>query len=76
MKFITTTTEARPLTLKDVAIDQFFVSTYGTLYQKVTEDKINKVASEDGKPLAGYTESVSPNKPISRICDFVTKIEF
>lgn len=77
MKIILETPEtpSEPL-FRDVETDQFFVDIDGHLCQKVTGNKYNPVATNEGFPYAKATIVAPLNLKIGRILPKVAKIEF
>lgn len=67
--------EGKPLLFADVEEDQFFVATNGFLYQKVSSELANCIASKEGTPYA-VDDAFDKDELISRILPRVTKIRF
>lgn len=75
IKFIPVT--ETDLTMSDVEINQFFVSLYGQLCQKVSEGAYSLIAQNDGMPEAAYIEHEDGDDArIMRILPKIKKIEF
>lgn len=76
MKFILETpAEEKTLTFEDVEINQFFVTIYGELCQKIGRSSYNMIAEKDGTPFAEHFGD-SYGFIIERILPKVAKIEF
>lgn len=75
MKFITEENKEEKPTFEKVENDQFFVHK-GNLYQKVSDDRGNKIANREGYPEALDCISFHWTTEIDKICPKVIKIEF
>lgn len=76
IKFITTLKEESTiLTFQDVDENQFFVSSDGSLCQKMDEETYCIIADSDGNPYCSY-ESAYADDEIHRIIEYIGKIEF
>lgn len=68
--------EEKRLTFNDVEVNQFFVTEYGELCQKIGCSSYNMVALKDGTPFADYYSDLHDDFVIERILPKVVKIEF
>ncbi len=77
MKFIfEEISKPKPLFLKDVEANQFFVNYHGSLCQKTTQTSFSVIAGKDGKPLGYHFANMPENTVINKILPKVAKIEF
>lgn len=67
--------EKKQLTFGDVKLNQFFVSSAGRLWQKVSNDEAQIIASSCGIPLTGRAY-FSHHDIIERLIPEIEKIEF
>jgi hypothetical protein len=76
IKFITTQKEESTiLTFQDVDENQFFVSSDGSLCQKMDEETYCTIADRDGDPFCSY-DTAYPDDEIQRLIEYIGKIEF
>lgn len=76
MKFILESpTEEKILTFEDVKVNQFFVTEYGELCQKIDSMSYSLIAQSDGTLYADHCSN-SYGFIIKRILPKVVKIEF
>ena len=76
MKFILAEEQAKKPSLKDVETNQFFVSTCGSLCQKITDTSYSFVALSNGEPHGDFYSEQSINTLIKKVLPKVLKIEF
>jgi hypothetical protein len=76
IKFITTLKEESTiLTFQDVDENQFFVSSNGSLCQKLDDDTYCTIADSNRNPYCCY-ETAYPDDEIQRLIEYIGKIEF
>lgn len=76
MKFILKAQKPTEPTFYDIQIDQFFVSKYGYLCQKISSTKYTTIAGPSGVPYSRTCYDAGQKMQIKKALPLVEKIEF